>query len=145
MDIYKKVTRQARQFAKAYPVELSERLRWWGTLFGIDRPCLLRMIGMSPREVSEAKDRDLKDVLEDPKWELNAMSLEENLSRLLMLYGYDQHSLIDHLEQARFPPGKEKSLDLLSQRMLEGGPDTLSWTIASLVAARNGASEPEES
>jgi hypothetical protein len=164
MDVYRKTTRLARQFEKDYPPELAQRLRWWGRALGIDRVRLLRMMGMSARQASQAKDRALQDILRDSEWEQKAWVLEGNLVRLLSLFGFDQHALAERIHLPVVPPESEEpsrvsrrqgevvslrstprgaDADLLLKRMAQGGPDSLSDLLSVLVVTPNGAGESE--
>ena len=145
MDVYKKSARLARQFARAYPTELSERLEWWSTQLGIERPRFLRLLGLSAQQAAQAKTRDLKEILKDPSWEANAWGLEGNLVRLIAFFSYDPRALVKYLQQPVVPSEQAEPLDVLVRHMHKGGGDGLIYLILSLIAARNSAVTPCES
>jgi hypothetical protein len=153
MPIYRKIDELANKFDAAYPAELSARLQWWCKALGIDRARLLRMIGLSAQEAARRTSQDLKEVLTSPVWEENAQLVEGSLLRLLSLFHYDWHALAKRIHEPVEPSdGEEPSRvtrrkgevtrlqytprgaasDLLINRMVEGGPQSLSTLLAYL-------------
>ena len=59
MRISSKTDELANKFDATYPGELSAQLEWWSKTLSIDRPQLLRMIGMSARQAVGRKNEDL--------------------------------------------------------------------------------------
>jgi hypothetical protein len=63
MPSHRKARQLATKFDRAYPKTLSARLAWWCRVLGIDRPRLLRMMGLSANEATRQKDTSWSDLL----------------------------------------------------------------------------------
>ena len=109
MTIYQKISRNARQFAKSYPEELSAQLEWWSQALGIDRVRLLRMIGLSAQQAAQRKDDDLKEIVESPEWADNALGLEGLLVHLLSFYHHDPRMLAERILESAAARREEDS------------------------------------
>jgi hypothetical protein len=157
MSIYHKTDELAKRFDAAYPDELSARLLWWCAALGIDQARLLRLIGMSAPQAAQRKSVDLKEILKSPEWEEKARLVEGMLHRLLALFHYDWHALAERIHEpvakaegeeisrVNRRKGKVKRLrytpngtgsELLINRMVEGGPQSLSTLLAYLAESR---------
>src|SRR5258708_12481 len=99
MRMSSKTTDWARKIDAVYPEELSARLQWWADVLGLDRPRLLRMIGLSRRQAAERKDQDLKDILQNADWEANALLVEGGLVTLLSLFHDDGQALAEGIHE----------------------------------------------
>jgi hypothetical protein len=164
MRVSSKTTDWARKIDAVYPEELSARLQWWSDVLGLDRPRLLRMIGLSARQAAERKDQDLKDILQSADWEANAQLVEGGLLRLLSLFHYDWQALAERIhgmsvategEKPTRVPGRkgegkrDRSIpngvdaDLLISRIADGGPQLLSALLAYLVASQANPGQAE--
>ena len=153
MPIYKKTAELARKFDSAYPPELFARLQWWGDALGINRVRLLRLLGMSKHQAEQRKNCDLQEIIRNPKWKENVQLVEASLLRLLSLFHYDWPALAERIHSpvagvqqegpSRVTRGKGEvtrlqytpngaSFELLINRVIAGGPDSLSALLAYL-------------
>lgn len=157
MPSHEKARELALEFEKAYPEALAERLEWWCHVLGIDRPRLLRMMGMSAAEVRRQRDASWEDLFKKKEWEENAWWVEGKLHDLLALFDYDWKALSERLhhgtdtsreEQTKvqrkkgditklqYIPSNDGTETLLNQ-LAKGGPDSFSALITYLGRERS--------
>ena len=141
MSIYGKIDAAASKLEQVYPEELSERLRWWGKKLGIDRPHLLRMIGMSPQRAMHSRTKSLKTIIKNPKLAANAMRVEGGLHRLLSLFQYDWQALAHQIHASSAAAKANRPSQVT--RMSKGGPQWISALLADLARspAEGGGAE----
>jgi hypothetical protein len=109
MLTHRQISKMADQYAKAYPRTLPRRLEWWNQVVGINRVLFLQLLGMSPEQAEENKDRAWREILQDPEWENRGIGLEYRLGDLLTIYHYDFKGFADILQQPPDGAGHEAS------------------------------------
>src|SRR4051812_4500053 len=98
MLTHRQIHQMAIQYEKAFPTTLAGRLEWWDRVVKINRVLFLRLLGMSPQQAAENKDRDWEEILQDPEWENRGIGLEYRLDNLLTIYHYDFKGFADILQ-----------------------------------------------
>jgi hypothetical protein len=157
MPSHEKAYELATEFENAYPQTLAERLEWWRHALGIDRPRLLRMIGMSAAEARRQQGASWDDLFKKKEWEESAWWVEGKLHELLALFDYDWKALSDRLHHGadssreeqtkvnrkkgdipklRYNPSNDGTETLLNQ-LAKGGPDSFSALIKYLGSERS--------
>jgi hypothetical protein len=125
-------------FLRAYPRELPRRLAWLADQLRIDRPRLLRLMGLPPEEVERQHDRAWDALV--TQWPDRALWVEQLLRQLVAAFHYDWEELACLLHQQKLrgkfqplahTPGPDRERVLLS-RIAEGGPDVLEWLVEYL-------------
>lgn len=109
MPSHEKAHELATEFEKAYPTTLAKRLEWWRQVLGINRPRLLRMMGMSADEARRQSDAGWDDVFKKKEWEENAWWVEGKLHDLLALFDYDWNALSNRLHHGANTSREEKT------------------------------------
>jgi hypothetical protein len=164
MDTERRAERLGEEFDESYPDTLPGRLEWIADHLRIDRPRLLRLMGLTPDEV-EANLHAPWDVIAQ-QWEDEAWWVEELLCQLIALFGYDWRALANRLhqpadagarsefERVSRPAGHIDRLwavrpcdreETLLARISQGGPDVLVWLVEYLTQpTRNGARQQRD-
>jgi hypothetical protein len=106
MPTHARARQLAAEFENAYPDTLPERFAWWCRTLGIDRPRLLRMLGMSADEANSHKSSRWEAILDNKEWAENGWWVEGKLHELLALFDYDWRALAEWLHQT--PQGDEE-------------------------------------
>jgi len=99
MLTHRKIHQLANQFVKAYPTTLAERLEWWYQVLKLNRVLFLQLLGMSPQQAVENKERDWDEILQDTEWENRGIALADRLAALLTIYHYDWKGLSELLQR----------------------------------------------
>jgi hypothetical protein len=152
MAAERRAARLGEEFDESYPDTLAGRLEWLADHLRIDRHCFLRLMGLAPDEVEANLPTSWQTIAD--RWGSRALWVEQILSQLIALFGYDWRALADRLHQLaetgqQPEPGRVERLqtvppsrreETLLALIGEGGPDVLTWLIEYLTQpARNGA------
>ncbi|MCI0462245.1 MAG: hypothetical protein L0Z62_35275 [Gemmataceae bacterium] len=142
----------ADEFDASYPAPLAQRLEWLAEHLRLERPRLLRLMGLGPNTVKENRDASWETIVK--RWQGEAWWMEQLLCQLIALFGYDWRSLAsrlhqpvpsaaqlgngfasrpaEHLKRVRLVPPADREGTLLAL-IHQGGPDVLLWLIEYLV------------
>jgi hypothetical protein len=149
MTPQRRAAQLSEEFVASYPDALALRLEWLANHLRIDRARFLRLLGLAPAAVEENLDTPWATIAQ--RWPDQARWVEQLLSQLIGLFGYDWTSLADRLHHLAGSAGPSQRLQTVSPQRREeillaligaGGPDVLDWLLEYLtLPATNG--EPQ--
>ena len=87
MPTQDQVRQMVAEFEREYPESLSDRLKWWARVLGIDRIRLFRLLGLSRAEAARTPLTALPQVV--ASHEDRAEMVDEMLGQLLASFDYD--------------------------------------------------------
>jgi hypothetical protein len=106
MPTQDQVRRLAADFEREYPESLTDRLKWWAHVLGIDRIRLFQLLGLSGPEAARTPLTALPRVVDAQ--EDRAEMVDEMLGQLLASFDYDLHALRTALHRPVGPGSEEK-------------------------------------
>jgi hypothetical protein len=151
------VLQMVADFERDHPEPLSDRLKWWTHVLGIDRVRLFRLLGLSGREAANTPLRALAKVV--ASHEDRAEMVDEMLGHLLASFDYDFTAFRSALhgpvaaapkEKRRitrradlvvplpYVPRPQSRSGILLNQIVAGGPFALPALMAYLREARAG-------
>jgi hypothetical protein len=114
MPTQEQLRRWTEDFEREYPESLSDRLKWWAHVLGIDRIRLFRLLGLSGSEAARTPLTALPRVVEAQVD--RAEMVDDMLGQLLASFDYDLHALSAALHQPVDPTPKEKEKGRIKRR-----------------------------
>ena len=108
MPTQEQLRRRTEDFERDYPEPLSDRLKWWARVLGIDRIRLFRLLGLSGSEAARTPLTALPRVVDAQ--EDRAEMVDEMLGQLLASFDYDLQALRAALHPPAGPAPEGKRL-----------------------------------
>ena len=105
MPTQEQLRRRTEDFERESPESLSDRLRWWTQILGIDRIRLFRLLGLSGSEAARTPLAALPRVVDAQ--EHRAEIVDDMLGQLLASFDYDLEAFRDALHQPASPDSEE--------------------------------------
>jgi hypothetical protein len=151
------LSQRVAEFERQYPESLSDRLKWWAHVLGIDRIRLFRLLGLPGAEAVRTPQAALHQVVDSH--EDRAEIVDEMLGQLLASFDYDlpalrtalHRPLGDASEEKRrvtrqpgvivplpYTPGPQARSGILLNEIVAGGPSALPALLAYLSESRTG-------
>ncbi|MGA7501453.1 MAG: hypothetical protein WBX00_32365 [Isosphaeraceae bacterium] len=157
MPTQDQVRQMVAEFEHEYPESLSDRLKWWARVLGIDRIRLFRLLGLSGAEAARTPLAALPQVV--ASHEDLAEMVDEMLGQLLASFDYDlpafrtaAHRPVGPASTERrrvtrrpgvvvplpYTPRPQARSGILLNEIVAGGPSALPALLAYIREARTG-------
>lgn len=159
MPTQEHVERLVAEFERQYPESLSDRLKWWAHVVGIDRIRLFRLLGVPGGEAARTPVSALARIVKAN--EDRAEMVDELLGQLLASFDYDLPAFRQALHAPLKPAAEEEQRvtrrpgsvvalaytprarsGILLNEIVAGGPSALPALLAYLREARSGGGGP---